>query len=105
MAACRGLDPLALLGLCLRVHVLWGLWVHSWICSRQGLWACCSSSLGLLHCGCWVVPLRLSSALLLLWEGCGSPVGGSLGFPCSGGPLGVMFVAQISSVSVSGPGG
>ncbi|MEQ2230304.1 hypothetical protein ILYODFUR_027850 [Ilyodon furcidens] len=63
------------------------LWVHGWICSgidscRKGLWARCCSSLGLQPCGCWVVPLGLCC--------------------CSGGPL---DVSQISSVSVSGPGG
>ncbi|MED6234095.1 hypothetical protein ATANTOWER_022212, partial [Ataeniobius toweri] len=59
-----------------------GLWVHGWICSgvdgcRQGLWTRRCSSLGLLHCGCWVVPLGLSPALL--WGGCGSPDNGSPG--------------------------
>ncbi|MEQ2314639.1 hypothetical protein AMECASPLE_014224 [Ameca splendens] len=41
----------------------------------------------------------LSSALL--WGSCGGPGSGPLRVPCSGGPL---SVAQISSVSVSGPG-
>ncbi|MEQ2253993.1 hypothetical protein ILYODFUR_038334 [Ilyodon furcidens] len=37
------------------------------------------SSLGLLHCGCWVVPLGVSFALL--WRGCNSPGGGPPGVP------------------------
>ncbi|MEQ2221590.1 hypothetical protein ILYODFUR_017388 [Ilyodon furcidens] len=46
-----------------------GHWVHGWICSgvdgcQPGLWAHRCSSVGLLHCGCWVVPLELSFALL-----------------------------------------
>ncbi|MEQ2225066.1 hypothetical protein ILYODFUR_013645 [Ilyodon furcidens] len=78
-----------------------------WTCSdidscRRGLWAHCCSSLVLLHCDCWVVPLGLSSAIL--WGSCGSPGGGPSWVPVFWGSL-LMSVAQISSVSVSGPGG
>ncbi|MEQ2288205.1 hypothetical protein AMECASPLE_020376 [Ameca splendens] len=57
-----GVDVPGVLGLC----------VHDWICSSvddcwRSLWARRCSSLGLLRCGCWVVPLGLSSALL--WGG------------------------------------
>ncbi|MEQ2255501.1 hypothetical protein ILYODFUR_014517 [Ilyodon furcidens] len=84
-----------------------GLWVHGWICTsvdncQWGLWACCSSSLGLLHCGYWVVAQGLSFALL--WGGCGSPGGGPAGVPMLWGALGCLWL-RISSVSVSGPGG
>ncbi|MEQ2256323.1 hypothetical protein ILYODFUR_023088 [Ilyodon furcidens] len=68
-----------------------GHWVHGWICSDingcwQGLWACCCSSLGLLHCGCWVVPLGLSPALF--WGGCGS----SPGVPVLWGAFGCLWL-------------
>ncbi|MEQ2173060.1 hypothetical protein GOODEAATRI_027771 [Goodea atripinnis] len=56
---------------------VFAIWVHGWICidsCQRGLLARCCSSLGLLHCDCWVVPLGLSSAAL--WGGCGSPRGG-----------------------------
>ncbi|MEQ2300841.1 hypothetical protein AMECASPLE_029973 [Ameca splendens] len=66
LAACRGLDPWTLLGLCLRSDMCRGLGsLGPWL-DLQGLWARRCSSLGLLHCGCWVVPLRLSPAPL--WE-------------------------------------
>ncbi|MED6277510.1 hypothetical protein CHARACLAT_014220 [Characodon lateralis] len=57
-----------------------GLWVHGWIYSGvdgclQVPWARRCSSLGLLHCNCWVVPLGLSPAFL--WGDCGSPGDGS----------------------------
>ncbi|MED6275458.1 hypothetical protein CHARACLAT_026756 [Characodon lateralis] len=62
VAACRGLDPWALSGLCLGSNMSRGLWVNGWICSgvdsyRRGLWALHCISLGPPHCGCWVVPL------------------------------------------------
>ncbi|MED6255336.1 hypothetical protein ATANTOWER_008096, partial [Ataeniobius toweri] len=84
-----------------------GLWVHGWICSdidgcRRGLWAHCCSSLGLLHCGCWVVPLGLSPALLWGWVAV-VPAVVLLEFLCFGGLW--MSVARISSISVPGPGG
>ncbi|MEQ2282002.1 hypothetical protein AMECASPLE_036048 [Ameca splendens] len=92
VAACWGLDPWALSGLCLGNDMSrgLGLWLHGWICSgiescRRGLWARCFSSLGLLHCGCWVVPLGLSPALL--WGVAVVLV--PLGFLCFGGPLDV----------------
>ncbi|MED6260645.1 hypothetical protein ATANTOWER_025146 [Ataeniobius toweri] len=69
---------------------------------RWGLWARRCSSLGLLHCGCWVVPLGLSPALL--WGGCSSPGVGSPGVPVLCGGL-WMSMARISSLSVPGPGG
>ncbi|MEQ2227368.1 hypothetical protein ILYODFUR_037008 [Ilyodon furcidens] len=80
VAAYQDLGPWALSGLCLGSDVSLGLWVHGWICCGVdscwlGPWARRSSSLGLLCCGCWVVPLGLSSALLL--GGCGSPSNGS----------------------------
>ncbi|MEQ2257565.1 hypothetical protein ILYODFUR_036014 [Ilyodon furcidens] len=72
VAACQDLGPLALSGLCLGGDMPKGLRVHGWMYSgvgswRWGLWARRCSSLGLLHCGCWVVPLGPSSALLW-WE-------------------------------------
>ncbi|MEQ2160290.1 hypothetical protein GOODEAATRI_032078 [Goodea atripinnis] len=69
-----------------------GLWVHGWICSGvdgcwRGLWAHRCSTLGLLHCGCWVIPQGLSPALL--WGVVVVPGVVLLGFLCSGGPLDV----------------
>ncbi|MED6262531.1 hypothetical protein ATANTOWER_021187 [Ataeniobius toweri] len=67
-----------------------GLWFHGWFCCsvdscRQGLWARRCSSVGLLHCGSWVVPLWLSS--VLLWGFAIIPAVVLPGSPCSGGPL------------------
>ncbi|MEQ2295116.1 hypothetical protein AMECASPLE_010858 [Ameca splendens] len=66
---------------------------------RQGLRACRRSSLGVLHCGCWVAPLGLSSALL--WGGCGRRWS-SRGSDALGGFW--MSVAQIFSMYVLGRG-
>ncbi|MEQ2302504.1 hypothetical protein AMECASPLE_007429 [Ameca splendens] len=54
---------------------------------RWGLWAHRCSSLRLLHCGCWVVPLGFSPAPL--WGGYSSPGGGSPEVPVLWGPLDV----------------
>ncbi|MED6253361.1 hypothetical protein ATANTOWER_027546 [Ataeniobius toweri] len=66
VAACQGLDPWALSGLCLGSDMfrVSGLWVHGWIYSgvdgcRRGLWARRCSSLELLQCGYSVVPMGL----------------------------------------------
>ncbi|MEQ2219950.1 hypothetical protein ILYODFUR_000374 [Ilyodon furcidens] len=72
--------------MCPEVSGPWSMW----ICSgkdgcRRDLWARRCSSLGLLHCGCWVVPLGLSPALLC-WE---SPGDGYPGAPVLWGLLDV----------------
>ncbi|MED6281216.1 hypothetical protein CHARACLAT_018980 [Characodon lateralis] len=71
------------------------LWVHCWICSgvdgcRRGLWARRCSSLGLLHCGCWVVSLAFSPAPS--WGGSGSPGSGSPGVPVLWGAFGCLWL-------------
>ncbi|KAK5612544.1 hypothetical protein CRENBAI_012029, partial [Crenichthys baileyi] len=100
VAACRGLDSWALSGLCLGSDMSWGLWVHGWICpgcSRlpAGLWARRCSALGVLHCGCWVVPLLLSGRVAVVL------VEVFLGFLCSHGPLDVYASDLLSLVSDS----
>ncbi|MEQ2233373.1 hypothetical protein ILYODFUR_021072 [Ilyodon furcidens] len=95
VSACRGLDPWTLSGLCLGSDVSWGLWVHGWICSaidgcRRGLWARHCSSLRLLHCGCWVVPLGFSPAPLL--GDYSTPFGGSPGVLVLWGAFGCLWL-------------
>ncbi|MED6290834.1 hypothetical protein CHARACLAT_017489 [Characodon lateralis] len=64
-----------------------GLGVHGWICSGIDSW---QRDLGLLHCGCWVVPLRLSS--VLLWGGDSSPSNGPHGVPVLWGAFGCLLL-------------
>ncbi|MEQ2241525.1 hypothetical protein ILYODFUR_026280 [Ilyodon furcidens] len=97
VTACRGLNPWALSDLHLGGDVSRGLWVHGRTCSgvdscRRGLWARRCSCLGLLHLGCWVVPLAPSPDLL--WGGCGSPGGGSPGVPVLWGTFGCLWLGS-----------
>ncbi|MED6231742.1 hypothetical protein ATANTOWER_006849 [Ataeniobius toweri] len=67
-----------------------GYWGSGIVGCWRGLWARHCSSLGLLHGGCRVVLLGLSSALL--WVVCGSNSSGPAGVPVPWGAFGCLWL-------------